>query len=621
MNLIITNPLGFWALLGIPAVILIHFLQRQARVIPISTLFLLVQTQRESVSGRRFDRLTNSIPLWLQLLMVVLLTWLLVEPRYVRPASTQQVAIVLDSSASMSVFKEKLTVALGEKLPELRGAAAKLDIYIFESDADQPTVYSGDSPEEAMESIAAWSPQAGATDPNNALRLARSRIKREGLLVFATDTPVDDLPFDAQLLAVGEAAPNVGLTGATFERDGDTLVWKALIRNYSDSVQSRTWSVLFPDGSRTEPRPVEIPSNGMTTIASAFPKGVPSLRITLGPDAFTLDDELPLIRPAPKTLKLFSNTSQKFSEFSSRFAVTFPGIEVIDDADAADLALVTYDPLLPALPATDAIVLLDETTRGRKYLSGGIVAEKHPLVDGLNWQSLLIRESIQMELTPSDEVLLWQGPRPLIALRTSAVFEDAAAGDPDAAPPPPVRLRQLILNFDPSLSNALKLPAMVVLLHRFCEDLRDRKVAREARNTETGQRLSISTRSGPDAAPLRFTTFGPDGEVADATVVPLSSASSLRAPADPGFFRVTQGEEVLLESACHFADTREADLRDCAEADRIAPASGQAVDRNTREDHFWRLWVLLVLAALLLAWHFTKERPREEDSEPLPAAT
>ncbi|NNM28544.1 MAG: hypothetical protein HKO57_03425, partial [Akkermansiaceae bacterium] len=225
MNLIITNPLGFWALLGIPAVILIHFLQRQARVIPISTLFLLVQTQRESVSGRRFDRLTNSIPLWLQLLMVVLLTWLLVEPRYVRPASTQQVAIVLDSSASMSVFKEKLTVALGEKLPELRGAAAKLDIYIFESDADQPTVYSGDSPEEAMESIAAWSPQAGATDPNNALRLARSRIKREGLLVFATDTPVDDLPFDAQLLAVGEAAPNVGLTGATFERDGDTLVW------------------------------------------------------------------------------------------------------------------------------------------------------------------------------------------------------------------------------------------------------------------------------------------------------------------------------------------------------------------------------------------------------------
>ena len=80
MNLVLTNPLGFWALLGIPAVIVIHFLQRQAKVIPVSTLFLLAQTQRESVSGRRFDRLTNSIPLWLQLLMVLLLTWILVEP-------------------------------------------------------------------------------------------------------------------------------------------------------------------------------------------------------------------------------------------------------------------------------------------------------------------------------------------------------------------------------------------------------------------------------------------------------------------------------------------------------------------------------------------------------------
>ena len=36
MNIVLTNPAGFFALLGIPAVILIHFLQRQARVLPIS---------------------------------------------------------------------------------------------------------------------------------------------------------------------------------------------------------------------------------------------------------------------------------------------------------------------------------------------------------------------------------------------------------------------------------------------------------------------------------------------------------------------------------------------------------------------------------------------------------
>ena len=141
MSIILTNPAGFFALLGIPVVILIHFLQRQAKVIPVSTLFLLARTQRESVSGRRFDRLTNSVPLWLQILMVLFLTWLLVLPRYIKPNSTQQVAIVLDSSASMSVFRENMVNRLRDHLPGLQGNASRLQIYIFESAEDKPIVY------------------------------------------------------------------------------------------------------------------------------------------------------------------------------------------------------------------------------------------------------------------------------------------------------------------------------------------------------------------------------------------------------------------------------------------------------------------------------------------------
>ncbi|MFT5632431.1 MAG: hypothetical protein ACI9SQ_000136 [Rubritalea sp.] len=103
----LANPLGLLALIAIPIVIAIHFLQRRAQVIPSSTLFLLEKTQKESASGRKFDRLMNSIPLWLQLLIVLLITWLLVQPRFVKSNSTQRIAIVLDSSASMSVFTEE----------------------------------------------------------------------------------------------------------------------------------------------------------------------------------------------------------------------------------------------------------------------------------------------------------------------------------------------------------------------------------------------------------------------------------------------------------------------------------------------------------------------------------
>lgn len=601
MNLIITNPLGFLALLGVPAVILIHFLQRQARVVTTPTLFLLAQTQRESVSGRRFDRLTNSIPLWLQLLMVLLLTWLLVEPRYINPATTQQVAVVVDSSASVSVFRDAAVTALRGKLPELKGTASRLQVYLFESDPERPTLYSGSDPEEAAEALAAASLTSGATDPTTALRLARSRISRDGILVYLTDHEREDLPFEAQLLAVGTAKSNCGFTGSSFAADGDTLVWRAIVRNYGSTPQNRTWQVEFPDGSRSEPKSLTLESGGMAEISAGFPADVSRLRVALEGDSFTLDDELPLVRPAPKRLNLWTNVSAKFSEFAAKFEASFPGLQATADDSGADLSLVTYDPLLPELPPGDSIVLVDETTRSSTYLSGGIVAEKHELMDGLNWQSLLVRESLQMELSASDEVLLWQGSRPLIALRTSAVFAE------EGAEAPPRRVRQLIFNFDPTLSNAFKLPATVVLLHRFCADLRDRKVAPASLNTETGQPIQLAIRQGAQAAPLRFAQLDTSGSETEARIIPRDESLTLRAPASPGFFRISQGEEPLLESACAFADTREADLQACASADHVSPATGRAVEQNTREDHLWRVWILLTLLVLFLSWIFTKE--------------
>jgi hypothetical protein len=621
MNLLITNPLGFWALCGIPAVILIHFLQRQARIIPVSTLFLLAQTQRESVSGRRFDRITNSIPLWLQLLMVLLLTWLLVEPRQVKPASTQQVAVILDSSASMTVFKDTLKETLSSKLPDLKGSASRLQLYIFESDPDRPTIYAGEDVEEAIAAVEAWAPAAGAIDPTSTLRLARSRVNREGILVYVTDTPVENLPFDAQTLAIGDSQPNCGFTGVSFDQEDGKLLWRAVVRNYSDVPRSRTWQVQFADGSMSQPKKIDIAKGGMVTIAAGFPEGSDNLRVTLDADGFPLDDELPIVRPAPKALNLWSNTSPKFAKFNARLSSSFPSISFVNDAAEADISLVSYDPLSPELPSTESIVVVDETTQSRKYLRGGIVAKKHSLMDGLNWQSLLIRDSIALELTEGDEVLLWQGDRALIALRDTTVFDETTDADGNVITGSARRVTQLILNFDPTLSNAFKLPATVVLLHRFCENLRDRKIAPESRNTETGQTITVSTHKGPEAAPLYFTVFGPDGKPVEEKTIPIDRAHDLHAPATPGFFTIRQGEELLLTSGAHFADTREADLRECATEDNVATNVGEAVDLHTREDHLWRVWVFLVLAALIFAWYFTKERPKDEDPSPQSVAS
>ncbi|MGJ8723780.1 MAG: vWA domain-containing protein [Roseibacillus sp.] len=596
--MILTNPWGLLALLGIPAVLLIHFLQRQAQVIPVSTLFLLEQTQRESTSGRRFDRLTNSIPLWLQLLMVLLLTWLLAEPRYKSKTSTQQVAIVIDSSASMSVFRDELKTTLETELPNLKGPASKLQIYLLTSDPDEPILYSGDDQKEALAAIAEWSPTAGAMDPNAALRLARSRIRSEGLLIYLTDNlERTELPFDAQLLAIGKPTDNLGFTGLSFSEDGKS--WQATVRNYSDTQAERGWQVLFPDGSLSEKRELVLSADGISTITGTFPTGADYLTVKLDSDSLALDDHLPIINPQPKTLNTLSELPPKFNDFEKRFLSFFPNLET-KTSSTPDLTLSSYDPLLPIIPETHSIITINETARSRKFLSGGIVSEPHPLTQGLNWQALQSRETIPFPVTSSDKVLLWQGQRPLIVLREVLAIEGETSSSPK---------EHLIFNFDLSLSNALKLPSTVILLHRFTSGLREQKIAFEAINTETNQELDLAH---DPSQQLIIKQLAAEGAFLTREM-PLNEI--LHTPSQPGYFEVFQGETLLLKSASHFADTREADLRKAATQNELTRLTASAVDQNTNEDKWWPVWVLLTITALLAAWHFTKTKANEEDTK------
>jgi len=537
--------------------------------------------------------------------MVLLLTWLLVLPRYIKPSSTQQIALVLDSSASMSVFKDSLADHLRAKLPGLRGSASRLQIYIFESLEDQPVIYAGEDLDEALASLESWSPSSGLIEPDNSLRLARSRINREGILIYVTDSSPGDLPFDANFFSIGEPRDNIGFTGLGFEATENSIRWKALLRNYSKSAQDRTWSVIFPDGRESPPKRISLEANSITTISSIFPSNATRIEVRITPDDFTLDDELHIVKPRPKTLQFFEALTGNYKSIGEKFG-RFRNIEATNDFAQADLSLVTYDPVQPSLPSGNGVIMVNEAARSGNYLRGQIVAEKHPLMDGVNWQPLQVRESIQIQLNETDQILLWKGDRPLIALRTSVA-------PPTAKSKGPQRIQQLIFNFDLTLSNAEQLECTAVLLHRFTEDLRKLKIASESINTEMGQPLQIAFRKSSDSPPLVLNRFGSEQQVTEENplIIPVAQAGFLKAPRTPGFFRISQGDELLLESGCHFADTREANLLNCMSEERISTLGGEAIDRTTNEDHLWRLWTILIIVSLLTSWHFIKDRPND----------
>ncbi|MEO7100936.1 MAG: VWA domain-containing protein [Luteolibacter sp.] len=581
--LTLANPYGLLALLGIPAVLAIHFLQRKAVELPVSTLFLLERTQRDAASGRRLDRIIPSVPLWMQLLAVLLLTWFLSEPRFQKSGSVQRIAIVLDSSASMGVFKKEALARLSEALPTLQGPASTVELTVMESAPGRPRLYAGSSVDELKAALEKWQPLDGLNDPSQSLRLARSLVSREGTVIYLTDTPAESLPFDAKLIAVGDPVENVGFTGVTFATEEGSLVWRALVRNYGKSDADRTWSVKTSTGS-TEPRPLHLAAGALVTLQSAFPKDAENVCLTLSSDRFPLDDTLPIVAPAPKTLALFTATSPAFAGLTTKLLRSLDAAIPTNDAASADLSISSYDPLDPVLPPGNSIIFVEDSTRTGAYLKGGILAEPSPLLDGLNWQSLLVRETIQLDRLPTDTVLLWQEKRPLIFLRERE------------------GKRQLCFNFDLRLSNADKQPAFIVLLHRFAESVRAAKIAPTSANLETGQPIRIT--SAPNI-PLKVTATDLAGK--PVTVAPDSNA----APLLPCFLTVQQNDTKLLNAAVFFADTREADFSACGSASTMESANKSTIERHTRPDPFWRGWILLLLAALLVSWKFSagKELP------------
>ncbi len=136
---------------------------------------------------------------------------------------------------------------------------------------------------------------------------------------------------------------------------------------------------------------------------------------------------------------------------------------------------------------------------------------------------------------------------------------------------------------------------------------------------ETGQQIRIATGPGPV-----------DVSASDVEGNKVALPSANRAPSQPGFLTIIQegkngfqlggvagtegGKVPLLSAAVHFADTREADLSACAAGEPFDTAGEASLKLHTTADPLARLWLLLLLLALLVAWYFTAGRPERGEA-------
>ncbi|MDR1009832.1 MAG: BatA domain-containing protein [Opitutaceae bacterium] len=575
-----TNFAGFWALLGIPAVVAIHFLQQRSRTVRTSTLFLLEALAPESRGGRRFDRLRLSRAFWLQIAAVLLATWSLAQPRWVRNESAQVVVAVLDDSMSMRVFHDEAVREVDKLFSRSRGRAAHTEWVVMTSNARQPVLYRGGDRRAALSAVEAWEPSSGTHECETALRLGRTLSGASGATWFFTDRR-GRAPADQPTVGVGRPAPNAGFAGARCDRNG----WRALVRNYSDAPLSREWW-LESGGQRSAARRIEIGPGGLVELSATFPEGADSCVLVLAGDAFASDDRLPMVRPVPKRLSVgMEMNGEGARAFFRKLAESVPGVEFAPrDSGALRLADLQDGSIAPA----GAAIFVARASGGgggggaaRGVQTAPVVAERHALTDGLNWQGLVGTGAAGLRRAEGAEVLLWQGGEALAWVSN----------------------RRLFLNFDWEAGNAARLPSMVLLIRRFIEETQAWQDSAYSANFDAG-------------APVRA---GGGGSVAGGSVTgalvlesadgarELSGAEAavLRAPGDAGFFTVRRGGRVLVRGAAQFADARQGDFRECARFVSGAPDAGaerEMLIRNSRGDPLANVWLVMMGAALMWSW-------------------
>lgn len=559
MGIFFANPWGLLALLGVPAIVAIHLLRRRSRRVRVSTLFLVERALPSSEGGRRIRTLRHSLPLWVQILTVCALAWLLAQPRWISDSSMQTVVAIFDTSASMSAFREEILRAAEEELGRREAAAAHTRWIFLRSDASR--LASGpDLPAALAEARSRWDPALGTHDTAEALRLGRTLAGEKGTLVFFTDRPpakADGLSW----IAVGEPIDNAGFVGGQATQDH----WSALLKNFGPTARPIRWRIAGAAEWKTE----HLEPGGMTEIAGAFPEGTDRVLLETAGDRFGFDDRIALLKPRPKPLTLAFNAVEPHREFFEPLAALADSTPLPERA-LPDVVLENYNPLAPVLPGGSAVIFVEDVQKTGQPLAGLLVAENHPLMENLNWQGLIARETFTAPFRDEDQVLLWQGARPLIFLRRQN-------GKP-----------QLVFNFDVRRSNAARLPAFPLLLHRFFSLLREEKIAPAAANVETRQTLAIA------------------------------GAGTVNAPERPDFFTVkTSAGEVLFEGAAQFGDVRESDFS-AAGTGRGSGTAGEPVcEANARGQALDPMWAAALAGLMFWNWLLTgrpKNQPPEERS-------
>lgn len=569
------NPWGLLGLLGIPVVLYIHMLQRQSRRIPVSTLFLLDVAQTEKNAGKRLDKLRNSLLLWLNLLAVLLLTCLLVQPRKVQARKILKAVVVVDASSSMQPFIDDARETLFHDLKELSQEASGLEITIMSSILEEQTIYNGGDLIEAEKRLSSYVPSYTGHDFEPALRRAQSIFNSEGLLIFLSDHQ-RELPAGFVEILSGRKLQNIGFTGFIATDEGK---WRATVRNYSSKKVSLEYSLGTKQKEKLLKQELHLSAGAMKTIEGEFFEGKDSLVLCLADDEFMIDNKICAVRPLKKQLTVkLNNLSLSSNAFYHTLLNRIPRIKL--EENSGDFFLGATD---EEIPADRPGIFWPITKKKPKTVRGGVIAMSDELMEGLAWEGvkLPIISNKHFEEVTGSRALLKYDEETLISLRETG------------------RGPQLLIKLDLNSVELQEAPAMLIFMYRCLERVRRYKKSYSQQNLECNNVLV-----DPSLGNIKVTVSGAQslgfGQV-------LMNAS-------PGFFTLSEKhldqEHTLLFGATHFADAGEADFTDAMSQNGLSKDKIVMTEVYRESDLLKPLWCILLLTICFYGWYLLDRKEK-----------
>ena len=361
------RPSGAWALLALIPVILLWILKKRAKREDVPSLLLWKRMESEAPQSKPFQKLRSRLLLWLQILMVALLTFALMRPA--TTGGTQGDAVLIfDLSASMQAVDSqgvsRLERAKKKALQTLDGLRDADAVTILAAGAafEQPVSRTNDHAL-ARRAIENLQPENGGSDMEGALALARAmRRDIEGLRVYVFTDDASLSLSDGAIAAVGEPGENRALLDATMQPESGSAF--ARVKNYGEACDATL--ECYSDGALCDVRIVSLAAGEETGVRFSLPENAETVTVRLADDdALAADNVRYAVREvAAQRRALLVTSGNIFLEralgLDARMTVDLaaPG----DAQTAAAYDLYVYDGVLPeTLPESGAILAVNPT--------------------------------------------------------------------------------------------------------------------------------------------------------------------------------------------------------------------------------------------------------------------